>query len=117
MSEMPTLYKLADALLITLRKGQITVPSKLQAYMTVGKPIFGAMDGSGRDVIDEAKCGICTAAEDYSKLAASMEQYIDSPESFRECGENARQYYINHFTKKRYMDRLIDILQKLSQSI
>lgn len=42
--DMPSFYKKADALLITLRGNNEvgdTMPGKLQMYMTTGKPIFG----------------------------------------------------------------------------
>lgn len=48
-SKMPGLYKIADALLVTLGKkpyANMTIPGKVQSYMTVGKLIIGAMKGT-----------------------------------------------------------------------
>ena len=115
MDEMPQLYEKADALLITLRPGQITVPSKLQTYMTTGKPVFGAMDGSGKDVIEESGCGVCVQAGQGEKLAEKMEEYITHPERFSDCGTNGLRYFKEHYTKKQFMDHLNAILIKNAQ--
>ena len=113
-SEMPKYYTLADALLITLRKGNSTLPGKLQMYMTTGKPIFGAMNGSGADVIREADCGVCVPAEDAVSLAAAMESFIIDPKRYANCGENARSYFKLHFTKQAHMEKLEGELKRLS---
>jgi glycosyltransferase involved in cell wall biosynthesis len=114
MSEMPKLYKIADALLITLRPGQITVPSKLQTYMTTGKPIFGAMDGSGKDVIEDSKCGKCVSAGDYKGLAQLMKSFIENQNLYYRAGINGKEYFLANYTKKHYMNSLIGILQEMA---
>lgn len=113
MEEMAAVYKNADALLITLRKNQITVPAKLQTYMATGKPVFGAMDGSGKDLIHEANCGRCADAEDAIQLCEYMADYLDSPEKYKEMGENGKDYFINHFTLDRYINTLVEELTSL----
>ena len=58
--DMPSFYKKADALLITLRGNNEvgnTMPGKLQMYMTTGKPILGAINGAAAEVIEQAQCG------------------------------------------------------------
>lgn len=115
MNEMPEMYMLADALLITLRKGQITVPTKLQTYMTTGKPIFGAMDGSGAEIIKESECGDCTPAEDSAGLARIMQSYIENPPKYAHCGEKAKDFFRENFTKDKYMESLVSLLEKCSR--
>lgn len=112
--DMPSFYAKADALLITLRKGQITIPGKLQTYMTTGKPILGAMDGSGREIIESAKCGLCVPAEDYEGLATIMLKYIESKDQFCECGKNSREYFKKHFTFTIFMQRFEATLKKIA---
>lgn len=113
---MPKYYKMADALLITLRGNNAvgdTMPGKLQMYMTTGKPILGAINGAAAEVIDEAKCGICVKAGDYEGLARLMKRFIDNPQEYQSCGENARQFFKNHFTLEHYMDGLEAELHQL----
>lgn len=107
--KMPEWYRKADALLITLRGNNFvgnTMPGKLQTYMTTGKPIFGAINGAAMQVINEAQCGACVPAEDAAGLAKIMLDYIDNPEKYAGCGENARRYFQQQFTMDVFMDRL-----------
>lgn len=116
MEKMPSVYRTADALLITLRKGQITVPGKLQAYMATGKPIIGAMDGSGREMLEEAGCGICANAEDADGLANQMAEYMKDPCAFEHMGINGRRYFRKHFTLDTYITGLEAILSQSMKS-
>lgn len=114
--DMPSFYKMADVLLITLRGNNEvgnTMPGKLQMYMTTGKPIMGAINGAANEVIREAQCGDCVSAGDYQGLARLMSSYIERPEKYKECGENARRYFKQHFTFEHYMNGLEQELQTL----
>lgn len=106
---MPSFYKKADVLLITLRGNNEvgnTMPGKLQMYMTTGKPIWGAINGAAKEVIEIAQCGSCVNAGDYAGLAKLMEFYIEHPQEYDACGKNARYYFKKHFTLEQYMDGL-----------
>ena len=116
--DMPRFYKMADALLITLRGNNEvgdTMPGKLQMYMTTGKPIFGAINGAAYEVITEAQCGSCVKAGDYDGLAKLMKRYIEHPSDFEQCGQNARDYFLKHFTLDIYMDGLEKELESMAK--
>lgn len=107
--EMSAWYGKADVLLITLRGNNAvgnTMPGKLQAYMTTGKTILGAINGAAAEVIDESKCGKCVPAGDYKGLSELMKAYISHPQDFKECGANAQNYFKKHFTLDIFTDRL-----------
>ena len=115
-SDMPELYRKADALLITLRGDNFvgnTMPGKLQTYMTCGKPIFGAINGAAYETILASKCGACVSAGDYKGLSRLMKDYIDTPSKYDDCGKNARIYFESHFTLKIYGDNLEKLLEKI----
>ena len=114
--DMPRFYKMADALLITLRGNNEvgdTMPGKLQMYMTTGKPIFGAINGAANEVIKEARCGSCVKAGDYDGLAKLMKLYIENPADYQICGPNAREYFKRHFTLDIFMDGIEKELESL----
>lgn len=116
--DMSRFYKMADALLITLRGNNEvgdTMPGKLQMYMTTGKPIFGAINGAANEVIKEARCGSCVKAGDYEGLANLMKLYIENPSDFEQCGQNARDYFLKHFTLDIYMDGLEKELESMAK--
>ena len=117
--DMPSFYKMADALLITLRGNNEvgnTMPGKLQMYMTTGKPILGAINGAANEVIHESRCGACVKAGDYKGLADLMLRYIEHPDLFEGCGENARSYFKEHFTLEKFMDVLEKELSLICQN-
>ena len=111
MSEMGNIYKKADALVVTLRKEQITVPGKVQAYMATGKPILGSMNGSGKKMIEEAGCGFCANAEDEKGISDMFQDFIEHPEKYMACGENGRAFFRQNFIFSQHMDNLEKILK------
>lgn len=116
-SKMPEIYQKADALLITLRKGQMTIPGKLQAYMAAGKPILGAMGGSGKELIGESECGRCVEAEDHTGLASLMMAYIENPQTFDVSAANGRRYFRENFTADIFIDKLTQLLDKTKEGV
>lgn len=115
-TKMPSFYKLADALLITLRGDNAvgnTMPGKLQTYMSTGKPIIGAINGAANETISEAKCGACVSAGDYEGLAHLMLDFIQNSVKYKDCGVNARSYFKEHFTLNKYCNNLESLLEKM----
>lgn len=112
MKEMTDVYRRADALVITLIKGQITVPGKLQAYMATGKPVIGAMSGAGKELIEEANCGVCAEAEDYMGLANLMKDYLKNPAAYVSAGLNGKEYVKAHFTLSEHISNLEKLLSE-----
>lgn len=110
--ELPHYYRQADACLVTLRHENaigLTLPGKVQDYLAVGKPIIGAIDGAGAQVIEEAQCGLCVKAGDREALARTIEEFIEHRTKYIECGEHARRYYAEHFKKERVLKHFLDI--------
>ena len=115
LEEMPAFYREADAMLVTLHADpvlSITLPGKVQSYMAVGKPIIGAVDGETADVIEDAGCGFCSAAEDGAALAENIRMFLQYPEK-ETLGKNARAYYEAHFRREKFMDELEKCLEEI----
>jgi len=120
ISEMPLYYSMADAFLVTLKANRIisyTLPGKVQSYMAAGKPIIGAIDGETRLVIDEADCGLCCAAEDYSSLARIVKDFAEQKDKHLHYGANARAYYDEHFRKEDFMEKLVKLLEETKEGV
>jgi colanic acid biosynthesis glycosyl transferase WcaI len=72
MSQVGAMLKKADALLVHLRQDplfEITLPSKIQAYMSTAKPILVAVAGNATSIIEEAKCGLVAEPENPQSIA------------------------------------------------
>jgi glycosyltransferase involved in cell wall biosynthesis len=113
-SEMPHFFSRAEGLLVTLKQDEAfsyTIPSKVQAYLAAGRPIIAALDGEGARIIEEAKAGFTSAAQDSDGLASRIEQLFHMGSHERErMGRLGREYYLEHFEMGRQSQRLVEIL-------
>ena len=108
LEEMPTYYRMADAMLVTMKNDPIisyTLPGKVQTYMAAGKPIIGAIDGETQKVIATSACGYCTESENAEGLADCVRQFIASAERGT-MSENAERYYQANFSKQHFFEIL-----------
>lgn len=115
--EMPKYYAMADAMLVTLTKDRfisLTLPGKVQTYMAAAKPILGAANGEIPQVIEAAQCGYCVKAEDAAGLAKAVKKFINNSNK-KQLGENAKQYYQEHFTRQHFTETLENELMKNAQ--
>lgn len=97
MSEVGTVLEAADVLLVHLRKDplfEITIPSKTQAYMAVGKPLLMAVNGDAADLVSQAKCGLTVESENPQALADAVSTLAAMPaDELETLGRNASRFY------------------------
>ncbi|MBR3632719.1 MAG: glycosyltransferase family 4 protein [Elusimicrobiaceae bacterium] len=109
LNQMERFYKLADACLLTLAgntKIGDTLPVKMQGYMAAGKPVLAAINGAGKEVIEQSGCGLVVPAGDVDGLARIMRQFITDPVFYASCGARGREYFKQHFTKETHLTQL-----------
>jgi|SRR5450830_77856 len=115
---MPTLMRQASTLLVTLTKQpifELTIPSKIQAYLAVGKPIIACLNGEGARLISEAKAGVAVKAEDSEGLAQAIIKLFQMSEPEREeMGTNGRAYFKQHFDEEKLTTELIKYFEVLT---
>jgi len=110
---MASFFNIADILLVSLKDDPIfnlTVPAKVQAYMSSGKPIVAMLNGEGSENIKEAQCGFAVSAGDSEKLAETI-QFVSqkSKEELNEMGLNGKKFYEKHYK----MEECISNLEKI----
>lgn len=97
MSDVGAYLQAADVLLVSLRPDplfEVTIPSKTQAYMSVGKPIIMAVAGDAADLIRDAGAGVITKPGDANDLAKAALQLAQTPESqVRKMGQCGQKFY------------------------
>ena len=112
---MPEYFAAADALLITLKKADIfsyTIPGKLQSYLACGKPIIGALDGIGKQIIQASNSGLCVDAEDIIGLSEKIIKMNKiPPKELLIFGKNGLDYFNNHFNKEKLLNDFEAILK------
>ncbi len=115
---MPRWLCAADALVITLRAGDAisrTVPTKLQSYMACGRPILGALDGEGADIVRHAGAGLIGPAGDAAELAANALALAGRSAADRAAmGRAGREYFLGYFEREALVGRLETWLEELT---
>ncbi|QPQ54436.1 glycosyltransferase family 4 protein [Allosphingosinicella flava] len=110
LERMPSFLNSADALLVSLRKEPIwsmTIPGKVQAYLTTGKPLLAMLDGEGGRVVAEAEAGLVGPAGDSAALSANVLRLMKSDtETRRRMGRNGQRYGKREFDRERLVDAL-----------
>ena len=99
MAEVGTMLNAADALLVHLRKDplfEITIPSKTQAYMAVGKPLLMAVDGDAAVLVQQSGGGLIAESENAQSIAQAAESMAKmTATQLEEIGLKAQSYYQN----------------------
>ena len=79
LDKMPSFFKHADALLVSLLNKKVfnmTIPGKVQFYLSSGKPIIGMLNGEGADIINISKSGFACNSGDYFQLSKIIRKMI-----------------------------------------
>lgn len=97
MSEIGRVLHAADALLVHLKDDPlfaITVPSKTQAYMAVGRPVIMAVRGDAARLVQAAGAGLIVEPEQPEALAAAVLELAAMPPARRGAlGSDGVAYY------------------------
>ena len=116
IEKMASFFEKADVMLITLKKDPVfnlTVPAKLQAYMSAGKPILAMISGECREIINEARCGYVSNSGDYKSLTQNILKMANSSnEDLIQMSHNSRIYFENNFRMKESITKLENVLTK-----
>jgi len=115
LERMPSFFKAADALLVSLKRDKIfamTIPGKVQSYLAAGVPLLGMLDGEGGRVITEARAGLVSPSGDGAALARNIEVLAAmTPAERAIMGANAQAYGINEFDRTRLLSGLESKMQ------
>jgi colanic acid biosynthesis glycosyl transferase WcaI len=112
---MPALFAGADALLVHLKKSELSrlvIPTKTMAYLASGRPIIMAMEGAAADLVSAAGAGIQVPSEHPDALVEAIETMRRMPESERAAmGARGAEYLSANFTRDTVIPEYEAILQ------
>jgi colanic acid biosynthesis glycosyl transferase WcaI len=118
-AEMPSIYALADVLLLHLRRDPlfaVTVPSKTVAYLASGRPILAAVEGDAADIVVLGGAGLVCPPDDPVAMAGLVRAFYATPSAEREAiGASSRQAYTDCFTRHRLVDDVEHILESAAR--
>jgi len=111
---MSYFFSKADCMFVSLKNEPIfslSLPAKVQAYMSVGKPIISMMNGEGYNIINEADCGFAVHAEDNEGLANKILEIEKLSVLDRErLGNNGKTFYQENFVLENCISNLEKII-------
>jgi colanic acid biosynthesis glycosyl transferase WcaI len=120
MSHIGAYLNNSDALLVHLKTDklfEITIPSKTQAYMAVGKPILMAVEGNSAELITIAACGVLAKPENPTAIAEAVEFLARMSRVEREeMGHRGYCFYIQNLSlqagSEKFKKLFDDVVQK-----
>lgn len=115
INTMPVFMQKASVLLFSLKDEpcfNLTVPSKVQFYMSQGKPVLAMINGDGADLVREANCGMSVPAGHSKELAEVVRSFASmSKNNLDIFGLNGKTYYKKNFDKEMRMNQLVSLLE------
>lgn len=115
-SVMPSIFSRATVLLVSLKAEEIfsyTIPSKVQAYLSAGRPIIASINGEAARIIDEAGAGLTCSAEDVEGLVERVIQLFNMNAVERDIlGQKGRKYFLENFEMELQCKRLVNIFEE-----
>lgn len=116
MSEVGRVLALSDALLVHLKDDplfRITIPSKTQAYMAVGKPVVMGVKGDAADLIEKSGGGVVCQPENPQDIARAIHALATLPaQDLRKMGLKAASYYQQELSVRSGVQRFVEVLGK-----
>lgn len=111
LDRMPSFYAHADALLVSLKDEPIfamTIPGKLQSYLSAGIPVVAMLNGEGADIVRSSGAGLCCPAGDGLTLAAVVKKLATMSVAERiEMGTRGRDISKKEFDKASLISSLL----------
>jgi len=82
-------------------------------YLACKKPIFMAIDGISRELIEQADAGIFVEPENPKDFSEKIRLYLEKPNEIIRQGENGYQYAKNNFDRIKLAQNYVDQIKKI----
>lgn len=116
MSEIGATLAAADVLLVLLRDDplfEITVPSKIQAYLAVGRPLINGVRGEAAALVERAGAGRNVPPQDPAALAQAVLEMASMPACEREAmGQAGRHFYDQQLALRVGVAQTLKVLER-----
>lgn len=113
---VPTLYALADVLLVHLKDDplfRITIPHKTLTYLASGKPILAAVAGDTAKIVTETGAGMDCSPGDSQALAEAVRKFYHlDREELRRMGMNGRRAAQKLYSREHLVGKIETVLQQ-----
>lgn len=113
---IPAYICASDACLVLLKKNEIfktVIPSKMLEFMSCARPVILGVQGQARQILEEARAGICIEPENPSELAQAVLRFAANEQLRETLGRNGRRHVLQHFSRQRTAMAYLDVLHAL----
>lgn len=119
-AKMDRIFDRADALVLHLNGKSlydITIPSKLQHYLSVGKPVLAGVSGEAAAMLQESGAALVCPPEDVDAMVAAVGTIAASPDASRdEMGRKGRAFYDRNLAMERAVGETAGWLRAVATS-
>lgn len=113
---IPLLLSAADACIVPLKRKPLfhgALPSKMFDAWACARPVFLAVDGEARRVMEQAQGGVFVEPEDPEALVRAIRRLADDLPLARRLGANGRHYVERYFSRRAQAERLAHLLETI----
>jgi glycosyltransferase involved in cell wall biosynthesis len=120
VEEIGVLLCQADALLVHLKNDPlfaITIPSRIQGYLAMGRPILCGLRGDGASLVKAARSGICFEPENAASMVDAVRAMLALSEEERQAmGAQGKAFYLANLSvqvgTKAFIELFSDVLAR-----
>ncbi|WP_337222564.1 glycosyltransferase family 4 protein [Vibrio alginolyticus] len=117
MSQVGSLLHESDILLVHLNDEElfrITIPSRTQANLAIGKPIVMGVKGDAADLIEMSGSGVTCEPNSPDSLADAITWIADRTSlELEQMGNNAKSFYYQKLSVKKGVKRFISVFEEI----
>jgi colanic acid biosynthesis glycosyl transferase WcaI len=118
MSEIGNILRSASALLVHLKPDplfEMTIPSKTQAYMAIGRPVIMAVRGDAAGLIEASGGGVVAEPGNPTSIAEAVRRLESmAPSDLDAMGVRARVFYEERLSLSQGSERFSELLRVAS---
>jgi glycosyltransferase involved in cell wall biosynthesis len=82
-------------------------------YMSCRKPLFMAIDGVSKDLLEEANAGVFVEPENALDFATKIRFYLNNPNLIKEQGESGYQFAITNFDRTKLAEKYLSEIHNI----
>jgi glycosyltransferase involved in cell wall biosynthesis len=116
IDEVGLMLQKADVLLVHLKDDplfQLYLPSKVQAYMSMGKPLLMGVLGDAAAIVEKSECGVVALPENPQSIAdAAIFLATLSPEKLHSMGQRGKDFYQQQMSLKVGINKFCQIFDR-----
>lgn len=115
LEQMSGYYSASDVLVVSLKDVpvyELTVPSKVQAYLVTGKPVYAVLKGETKALVERYGVGYTADPGDIQTIADGFEYFFNaSSEKLREMSCRAHYVADTIYNKENIIEKINSIIK------